>query len=304
MTNLVSRPFPAAVAPVAPVANVAVAAVAMLAGCSSEPPGFDTPESVVHDAAANVYLVSNIHGAPLAKDGNGYIARVSPDGSMQRHWIRGGQNGVTLHAPKGLALVGDVLWVADIDVLRRFDRNSGKPLGEVAIPGATFLNDVSGGPDGSVYCSDTGLDAQFAPTGTDAIWRVGKDGLAAPLIRGIELGQPNGIVARDAGVYVVTWRDGLFYQVDYRGVRTDLGKAPSAQLDGLVRIESNDGQNTGAAWFTTSWAGSCIHRFDVTGGCTTLPIRLEQPADCGYDALQKRLLVPLFGGNRLEMLPL
>ncbi|MFY9340979.1 MAG: hypothetical protein WAT39_00725 [Planctomycetota bacterium] len=275
----------------------------VLAACSGEPPGFATPESALHDPVADVYLVSNIDGAPLAKDGKGSIARVDPDGSLQRYWIASGTNGVTLHAPKGLALVDDVLWVADIDVLRRFDRSSGAPLGEVAIPGATFLNDVSAGPAGAVYCTDSGLDAQFQPTGTDAIWRVGKDGAVTALIRGPELGQPNGLVARDGGVYVVSWRDGSFYQVDYRGVRTDLGKAPSAQLDGLVRVEAKQAGEA-AAWYATSWAGQGIVRFDVTGGCTALPLRLEQPADCGWDATRRRLLVPLFGANRLELVPL
>lgn len=281
-----------------------VAAVgAALAACSGDAPGFDTPESAVHDATADVYLVSNIRGAPLAKDNNGYIARLAPGGGMQRYWIEGGKNGVTLHAPKGLALVGEVLWVADIDTLRKFDRTSGTPLGEVVIPGATFLNDVSGGPEGAVFCTDTGLDAQFAPSGSDAIWRVDKDGKATPLIRGAELGQPNGLVARQGGVYVVSWRDGSFFQVDYRGTRTDLGKAPTAQLDGLVRVE--DPAGTGAAsWYTTSWAGSCIYRFDVSGGCTKLPHTFEQPADCGLDAARRRLLLPLFGANRLEVIPL
>ena len=164
-------------------------------------------------------------------------------------------------------------------------------------------SDVSAGPDGAVFCSDSGLDAQFQPSGTDAIWRIGKDGAVTALIRGTELGQPNGLVARDGGVYVVSWRDGTFYQVDHRGVRTDLGKAPTAQLDGLVRVEAKVATEA-PAWYATSWAGQCLHRFDVTGGCTTLPLRLEQPADCGWDAVRRRLLVPLFGGNRLELVPL
>lgn len=300
----------------------ALVLVLTLAACGDRaaagggPPGFDTPESAVHDERDDVYYVSNIRGAPLAKDGNGYIARVEPDGAMRRHWIEGGKNGVVLHAPKGLAIAGDELWVADIDVLRRFDRASGKPLGEVVIPGATFLNDVSVGPDGAIYCTDTGLDAQFAPTGTDAIWRivmpppapgtVGSQPTVEPLLRSAELGQPNGLVATKGGVYVVSWRDGTFCQVDYRGVRTELGKAPSAQLDGLVRVETvagSDGKPAAPAWLTTSWLGKCVYRFDVQGGCTALPGTYEQPADLGWDGKRRRLLVPLFGANRLEVLP-
>lgn len=273
-----------------------------LCGCAVEPPGFDTPESALHDTAADVYLVSNIRGKPLDRDNNGYIARVQPDGSMQRHWIQGGRSGVTLHAPKGMALAADVLWVADIDTVRKFDRRSGAPLGEVAVPGAVFLNDVAVAPDGAVFVTDMGLDAAFAPTGTDAIWRVSGEGAPVALVRGPDLGQPNGIVATAAGLYVVNWRDGAFFQIDYRGVRTDLLRAPQAQLDGLVRVEGEGGQ--GAYWLATSWQGKCVYRFDSSGGCAPLPRSLEQPADCGFDAGRRRLLVPLFGSDRLELLPL
>jgi len=277
----------------------------LAAACGGgDPPGFDTPESALHDPVADVYLVSNIRGAPTAKDGNGYIARVQPDGSMQRFWIEGGRDGVTLHAPKGLALAGETLWVADIDVVRRFDRSSGAPRGEVAIPGATFLNDVSAGLDGAVYVTDSGLDASFLPTGTDAIWRIAADGAVTPVLRSLELGQPNGLVAQKTGLYVVSWRDGTFSQVGFDGVRTELGKVPTGQVDGLVRVPGEAAGGGAPFWLLTSWAGKCVYRFDVTGAITRLPGVHEQPADCGFDAVRRRVLLPLFGRNRLELLPL
>jgi len=273
--------------------------MAMLVGCSGSEGRLSTPESVVHDTEADVYLISNLVGAPLAKDNNGRIARMAPDGRLlAAAWIEGGQNGVELHAPKGLCLVDDVLWVADIDVLRRFDRRSGAPLPGVAIPGASFLNDVSAAPDGTVYCTDSGLDANFQATGTDAIWRVGADLSPQRFAAGPELGQPNGIVALKTGVYVVGWRDGSFALIDGKGHRTELLRAPTAQLDGLLRLEGTEDRPP--VWLATSWQGACIYRFDLQGGCTALPARLEQPADLGYDARRQRLLVPLFGSDRIE----
>jgi hypothetical protein len=281
------------------------------------PPGFDGPAAAVHDAVADVYLVSNVRGVPLAKDNNGYISRVSPkDRSMQRYWIEGGKNGVTLHAPKGMAITGDVLWVADIDTLRAFDRTSGAPVRSIAVPGATSLQDVAAGADGMLFVSDAGLDANGKPTGTDAIWRLtywpkteasgtccGAAWIPQPLVRGTELGQPHGLVAHKNNVYFVSWRDGTFWLVDPRGVLTQLAKAATAQLDGLVRVEAKDGADA-PAWFASSWAGKCLHRFDVCGSCTTLPQQLEQAGDCGFDAGRRLLLVPLFGRNRLEFVSL
>src|SRR3989304_4371092 len=43
--------------------------------------GLQTPESVLYDAAEDVYLVSNINGSPTAADGNGFISRIGPEGA-------------------------------------------------------------------------------------------------------------------------------------------------------------------------------------------------------------------------------
>ena len=78
--------------------------------------GLSTPESVLHDAGADVYLVSNINGSPLEKDGNGFISRLAPDGSvLALKWIDGEAQGITLNAPKGMAIQDGVLFVAAID---------------------------------------------------------------------------------------------------------------------------------------------------------------------------------------------
>ena len=88
--------------------------------------GFKTPESVRYDSAGDVFYVSNINGSPVAKDNNGFISRMKPDGTIDSlELIAGGRNGVTLNAPKGLALIGDTLWVADIDAVRAFNVRTG-----------------------------------------------------------------------------------------------------------------------------------------------------------------------------------
>jgi hypothetical protein len=82
--------------------------------------GFETPESVVHDTLMDVYLVSNVGiGNPAALDHNGFVSRVSPDGSVQQlRWIQNGVDGVVLNGPKGIYLHRRELYVADIDTLR------------------------------------------------------------------------------------------------------------------------------------------------------------------------------------------
>ena len=94
----------------------------------------------------------------------------------------------------------------------------------------------------------------------------------------------------------MSWRDGTFYEVDIEGRRTEVGRAPRGKLDGLVRTEG--------AYYATSWEGRCVYRFATSGGIETLPGRLEQPADLGYDAVRQRLVVPLFGSDAIESLPI
>jgi hypothetical protein len=124
---------------------------------------FHSPESAKYDAELDAYFVSNMLGFGSVKDGNGYITRVpAGDPSRAAHLVQGGRHGVTLHAPKGMAIHGDTLWVADIDALRAFDRHSGAPLGtiEMAAHGAVLLNDMVIGPDDRLYVTDTGRHLQ------------------------------------------------------------------------------------------------------------------------------------------------
>src|SRR6267143_4030128 len=111
---------------------------------------FQTPESVKWDSAQDVYFVSNINGAPNVKDGNGYISRMGPAGMVTDSIFMKG-----LDAPKGMALVHDTLWVADIDQVRAFNARTAAPVATVPVPGAIFLNDIAAAPDGSLYVTDT-----------------------------------------------------------------------------------------------------------------------------------------------------
>ena len=64
--------------------------------------GLSTPESVLYDADADRYLVSNINGKPDGKDNNGFISVLSPDGTTTTpKWIEGGKDKVKLDAPEG-----------------------------------------------------------------------------------------------------------------------------------------------------------------------------------------------------------
>lgn len=260
--------------------------------------GFDVPESVKWDARQDVYFVSNINGSPGEKDNNGAISRLTPGQPVpERTFIAGGKNGVTLHAPKGLALIGDTLWVTDIDVVRAFNAGTGAPIATVTVPGAVFLNDVVAAPDGSLYVSDTGIRftaSGMEHPGPDRIFRIGADRQVSVALEGHMLSGPNGvawdganqrlIVAPFAGTSLLAWRP-----ADPGPTVIDSGPG---QFDGVEVI--------GTAIWVSSWADSSVYRFRGGKG-ERIITGVPSPADIGYDAKRNRLLVPIFTEGRVEV---
>jgi sugar lactone lactonase YvrE len=195
-----------------------------------------------------------------------------------------------------MAIKGDTLFVADIDVVRLFDRTTGSPLGERAVPRATFLNDVAVAPDGTVYVSDTGLRPDFSRSNSDAIHRFLPNGKAVPVARGAALGQPNGITADSAGLVVVTW-SGAVYRITGSGRRLELPSPGRAQLDGVERLA--DG-----TLIVSTWQDSSIIRLAPGDTAwTRLVGGVVSPADIGWDTRRSRLLIPVFQGDRVEIRP-
>src|SRR5262245_35852591 len=158
--------------------------------------GFSTPESVIHDTIQDIYFVSNVGpGNPGALDGNGFISRVNPNGTiLQLAWVAG------LNGPKGLWLFGDGLYVADVNTLRIFNRFTGASIAAISIPNPfaqpLFLNDVVVANDGTAFITDNV---------NSAIFQVTSQGQPSLLASGPELGRPNGIQVQGANISWVTF---------------------------------------------------------------------------------------------------
>jgi sugar lactone lactonase YvrE len=259
--------------------------------------GFQTPESILFDDESDVFLVSNINGPELAADGNGFISRLDPEGKvLELKWIDGSKPGQRLDAPKGMTFSGQVLYVADIDSVRMFDRKTGKAQGEITISGATFLNDLAAAPDGSVYASDSGMGmgkSGLEPNGKDAIYRIA-DGKASRVMKDKALGVPNGLLADADGIWVVTFGSGELYRLTNAGAKENVQKLPAGQLDGIVRTAD------GSMWIS-SWEGSSVLRGMPGGTFTPVISGVASPADIAFDPKRGRIWIPLFDGNAVEI---
>lgn len=256
--------------------------------------GLATPESVLYDEADDVYLVSNINGAPGAKDGNGFITKLAPDGSVVAlKWIDGAAKTTPLNAPKGMAIANGLLFVADIDVVRVYDKKTGKAKGTVALKGATFANDVAAGPDGTVYVSDSGVtidDKGVTPNKSDAIWAIDKKLKAKVVAKGEELGNPNGLWATDKGLWVSTFGSGEVYLIDAKGARSMIQKV-AGMLDGIY-VSGDD------VW-VSSWEQSGVMHGAAAGEFGMAQGGLPAPADFGFDTKRRLVVVPLFNDNKV-----
>jgi len=258
--------------------------------------GIATPESVLYDEVNDRYLVSNINGKPDGVDNNGYISELSPDGKvLKEKFIAGGVGKVKLDAPKGSGISGNVLYVADISVVRLFDLKTGIPKGEIAVPGATFLNDIAVAKDGRVFVSDSGTKtgpSGFEPTGTDAVYVIDK-GKLKTLAKSKDLAGPNGLVALPDGLLVNTFGADEVYRLDEKGVKQALTKTPAGGLDGMALVAD--------VLFVSSWKGSAIYRGSLSGKFEVAFAGLAGAADFGIDSKRHRILVPRFLDNAVEV---
>jgi len=264
--------------------------------------GLSTPESVLWDATRSVWYVSNINGSPLAKDDNGYIVRLSADGAKLDSvpFINGADADITLNAPKGMALVGDTLWVADIDAVRAFDVNTGNAVTtlELGAQNATFLNDVAVAGDGTIYITDSGIsfnaDGSVAHPGKSRVFAlVGRNAREAVVLPAESAA--NGITF-DAGnnrwLIVGFNSPSVFGWTAGSDSVTVLGSGPGGG-DGIVILKDSRA-------LYSSWADSSLYVFE-NGTSTKLRGGLNAPADIGYDARRNIVAVPLFTENRVEL---
>ena len=263
--------------------------------------GFSTPESVLYDPTSDVYLVSNINGGPTDKDDNGFISRVSPDGEiLDLRWIDGANTGVTLNGPKGMTIQDGTLYVADIDCVRLFDAESGAHRKDVCLEHATFLNDVAPGGSGTVFFTDTGMEAGpggLVPSGSDAVYRLIDDDRVVAVKKEPSLGAPSGLAVGPRGILVVTFGSGEVYRLTADGQRTDMMPASQRQLDGIEILP--DG-----GFLMSSWGDKCVYRIGADGHVSKVLTDVEAPADIGFDATRNQVLVPLFNHDEVRIHPL
>ena len=196
---------------------------------------------MIFDKANNRLIVGNM--VTFGPDGgaDGYLSIVSPDGKLvTEQWTTG------LTDPKGMAIVGDSLFVADSNGLVEVKLADGSIVATHALEGAMFPNDVT--TDGtSVYVSDLMGSAIYKVTG----------GVAEKWLADEKLASPNGLFIDGTTLVVGSMGTGMKpdFTFDTKGglQAVDIATKAITPMVGGMEVALTDGvARVGDAWCSTT----------------------------------------------------
>jgi len=261
------------------------------------------PQSFLADPNGGGYFISNANGEPDGRDNNGFITKLDTDGKVTNpQFIRGGDGRTVLHAPKGLAIVGKTLYVADLDAVRGFDVETGNPVITVAFPAnargtattAPSLADLAHDGHGVLYASDPAANAIYRIDTT-------KQHAVSVLVRDDRLAGPKGLALHPkTGLLIaVSFNKGMIHAIAPDGTITEL--VSNSILTGRFRnLDGVDFDTWGNMYVSDPTAGKIWRirpdqRFDVIAEF------LPSPGDIAVDRKNHLILVPYQYSNAAEM---
>ncbi len=264
-------------------------AASVLSKVWESPADFRQPESVAYDPEKKILYVSNLNGEATAKDGNGFISKVTLDGSIiSLQWVSG------LNAPKGLGVRGKKLYAADIDELVEINTKNGSVSKRYPIKGAKFLNDVTIDQKGRVYVSDMVTNQIDRLDGRKfSVWLEDKN-----------LECPNGLFAEKDRLMFGAWgeiTEGFntktpgrlkFVSYDSKIVQGIGNGEPLGHLDGV----ESDGKG---GYYVSDWMNGKIFHLDIQGTPEMILELGQGTADLKFIPEQKLLIIPQMNQNKV-----
>lgn len=256
--------------------------------------GLKTPESVVQAQDGKIY-VSEIN--EFGKDGDGQI-------SVIEH----GQASILvsgLDDPKGLAIVGETLYVADKQ--RIYQVSLGDQASMDIFVDATafpktpqFLNDLEADPLGNLYVSDSG---DILGTGKGGIiYKINPQGQVTKLIDGNDderVLAPNGLLADDTGKHIiyVDFTSGILYNLNTEtGTIEDIAEGFGGG-DGLVHHSSG-------TMYISDWKSGKVFSLSTKGEVAVIKEGYQASADIAITKDERYLMVPDMKAGELDFIAL
>ncbi len=205
--------------------------------------GFASPKGVAA-APGGGYFISNIAGEPDARDGSGWISKVSAEGEVLEERFATGMD-----APQGMVVDRGILYVADIDRIHLVDPDDGTLLTTFDIKGAVALADMAAwnatvlvsdsaggkiwrlaGDESGIWLEDerlagvTGLEPDgdrllVATKASGTLYAVNEAGALSEIVTGLDEAES---VGRTEGGYLVSGLPGQVWFVSDKGETAEL----------------------------------------------------------------------------------
>ncbi len=275
--------------------------------------GFSAPECVASDG--QFLYVSNIGipFSPTARDNNGYISKLSLEGKMiEEKFIQ------NLHGPKGIVIIGDILYVTDINAVLGFDIKSRIKKKNISFEkyDTEFLNDLVKIDDQLIAVTSTDRNFIF----TISL----KKGIKTERVKleGEKLKGPNGLAYDDKNdiLYIAEYGSdkdlgGLLKVADFKknkDLKAEKLFPYKGNLDGLAFV---DDLLIFSDWNSTAVEGKS--KAPKIGGLFSVRLNnlkepiieslkqpIDGPADFYFDAEKKMIYLPALLGNKVHVIGL
>lgn len=236
-----------------------------------------TPESVQYDPQRQQLYVTNINKVNVENpDGDGFITILGTDGKINNlKWIRG------FNDPKGMGILGNSLFVADLKELVEVDLTSGKIIKRHPAINAVMLNDVSVSPRAEVFVSDSR---------GNKLYRFA-DGKLELFLDDANLQNPNGLLAEKDQMMVASAGSGNIWKLDYTTKKYSPWAMTNKTADGILRY--------GDDYLISCWHGEVFYVKPDGKAWKIIDSKDAKinTADFGYIPKTKTVLIPNFYKN-------
>lgn len=255
--------------------------------------GLKTPESAIQAKDGKIY-VSEING--FGVDGDGQVSIVQ-------------QGKATVFAtglddPKGLAIIGDFLYVADKTKIVKISLADGSNKstfveGKAFASPPQFLNDLESDADGNLYVSDSGDILGSGKGGI--IYKVTQGGQVTKLIDGAQNANilaPNGLLIDQSSkkILEVDFTSGVLYQLEgENGELKEIAKGFGGG-DGIVQNKDK--------LYVSDWKSGKVFAVDAQGAVTLLKSGYQSAADIALTTDGKVIMVPDMKAGVLDFIKL
>ncbi len=254
------------------------------------------PQNIIADNG-QIYYIANANGDPGTRENKGFISTADKDGKITAlNFIQGGHKAVTLHSPKEMAIIGATLYVADLDVVRGFDKTTGHPLH--TIPFSQFhahsLTGLTADSHGMLYVSDAD---------TNTIFRINpnKEHTITQFIQDAKLSHPHGLAVhpRNGHLVGVGWDDGKVFEIDDKGILHELFVS-SFFSGGFHNLDGIDFDRYGIMYISDLTAGK-VWRIRANLQKEAIAEFLLSPSGIGVDRVNHLILVPYLYAKGAEI---